>query len=98
MPRLKQVEVSVDLLQDLLTAGREFGPMVIAEGIPAGARLWSVGMQPNPFERLHRVEIRTISLVFEHESFPEAQTGVMPESLTVIVHQVAPFPRQEAGV
>jgi hypothetical protein len=92
MPRLKQVEVSVELLQDLLTAGREIAPLVIAEGIPAGARLWSVGMQPNPFERLHRVEIRTISLVFEHESFPEVQIGAMPENLPVIVRQVASFP------
>jgi hypothetical protein len=98
MPRLKQVEVSVELLQDLLTTRREIAPCVIEQGIPAGARLWSVGMQPNPFERLRRVEIRTISLVFEHESFPEIQVGVAPENLPVIVRQVAPFPRQEAGL
>jgi hypothetical protein len=95
--RLKCVEVSRELIEQFLTTGRKERALEIVEGVPCGARLIAVQADPNPYERLTRVEISTVRLVFEHESFPDVPvgSGALPPALSVILRSVGAFPEAE---
>lgn len=83
--RLKRVAVSRELIEQFLTVGNKTRSLEVLKGIPAGAKLVSVDIEPNPFELLRRVDIETVWLRFEHESFPEKEEGCYPETLDILI-------------
>lgn len=70
--RLKKVQVSPEMIVDILTPGHVFENCSIQEGLPAGAILRGVSSEPSaPVLGGLPAPITMVALIFEHESFPD---------------------------
>lgn len=87
--RLKCVNVSRELIEIFLTTGHKAGAVTIIEGIPTGARLVGVAEEPNRWlDGKPDLELVSVRLVFEHESFPEVPLHMVPDFIDVRVQEV----------